>query len=33
VAIPGAINEYGLLYRKLVAMLLDDPGFRAAARP
>jgi hypothetical protein len=32
-AVPGAINEYGLLYRKLVAMLLDDPAFRAAAKP
>jgi hypothetical protein len=29
-AVPAAINEYGLLYRKLVAMLLDDPAFRAA---
>jgi hypothetical protein len=31
-AIPGAMNEYGLLYRKLVAQLLDDPAFHAALR-
>jgi hypothetical protein len=30
VAIPAAINQYTLLYRKLVGRLLDDPSFRAA---
>jgi hypothetical protein len=32
VAIPAAVNEYTALHRKLVAQLLDDPGFRAAVR-
>lgn len=32
-AASAAINEYGLLHRKLVAALLDDPEFRAALRP
>ena len=31
-AIPTAMNQYGLLYRKLVAMLLADAEFRAAAK-
>ena len=31
-AIPAAMNQYGLLYRKLLAMLLADPEFRAAAK-
>jgi hypothetical protein len=31
-AISTAMNEYALLYRKLVAALLDDPQFRAAAQ-
>jgi len=30
VAIPAAINEFTLLFRKLVAMLLADPEFRKA---
>lgn len=32
-AASAAINEYGLLHRKLVAKLIDDPGFRAALGP
>ena len=31
-AVPAAMNHYGLLYRKLLAMLLEDPAFRAAAQ-
>jgi hypothetical protein len=31
VGIPAAINEYSLLYRKLVSALLDDADFRKAA--
>ena len=31
-AVPAAVNEYALLYRKLVAELLDDAAFRNAAR-
>jgi hypothetical protein len=31
VAIPAAVNEYGALHRKLVAMLLADADFRRAA--
>lgn len=31
-AIPAAINQYGLLYRRLVGLLLDDADFQAAAR-
>jgi hypothetical protein len=31
-AISGGLNEYGLLYRKLLAQLLDDPQFVAALR-
>lgn len=31
-AIPHGINQYGLMYRQLVAQLLNDPEFRAAAR-
>jgi len=30
VAIPEAINQYGALYKKLVAKLVDDPDFRRA---
>jgi len=30
VAVPLAINEYGALYKKLVARLVDDPDFRRA---
>lgn len=32
IAVQAAMNEYAGLYRKLVADLLDDPAFRAAAR-
>lgn len=32
IAVPAAVNEYSLLYRKLVALLLDDPAFRSAAK-
>lgn len=32
-AVPEAMNQYGLLYRKLLALLLQDPAFRAAAKP
>lgn len=31
-AVPTAMNQYSLLYRKLLALLLEDPEFRAAAR-
>ena len=31
-AIPMAMNQYGLLYRKLLSMLLADTEFRAAAK-
>lgn len=31
-AVPAAVNEYALLYRKLVTALLDDPAFRIAAK-
>lgn len=31
-AVPAAVNEYALLYRKLVAALLDDPAFQGAAK-
>lgn len=30
--IPMAMNRYELLYRELMARLIDDPGFRQAAR-
>lgn len=30
VAVPEAINQYGALYKKLVAKLVDDPDFRRA---
>ena len=30
IAIPAAMNQYGALYKALVAKLIDDPGFRAA---
>lgn len=30
IAIPAAINQYGALYKALVAKLVDDPAFRAA---
>lgn len=33
VAVPAAAGEYELLYRKLVAALLDDPAFRRAVAP
>lgn len=29
-AIPAAVNEYTLLYRKLISSLLEDPAFRSA---
>jgi len=32
IAVPAAVNEYSLLYRKLVELLLDDPAFRSAAK-
>ena len=31
-AVPAAVNEYALLYRKLVTLLLDDPAFVSAAK-
>jgi hypothetical protein len=31
-AVPAAMNHYGLLYRQLLAALLEDPAFRAAAK-
>ncbi|MCB2036597.1 MAG: hypothetical protein KDF56_06790 [Ottowia sp.] len=31
-AIPAALNQYGLLYRKLVRQLLEDREFQAALR-
>ncbi|MBX3653152.1 MAG: hypothetical protein KF686_03135 [Ramlibacter sp.] len=31
-AVSAAVNEYSLLYRKLVSALLDDPAFRRAAK-
>lgn len=31
-AVPAAVGEYALLYRKLVSQLLDDPAFRQAAK-
>lgn len=30
IAIPEAMNQYGALYKKLVAKLVDDPDFRRA---
>jgi hypothetical protein len=30
VAIPAAMNQYGALYKSLVAKLVDDPEFRRA---
>lgn len=33
VAIPAAINEFTLLYRKLVGRLLSDPEFVSAVKP
>ncbi|HTP94982.1 MAG TPA: hypothetical protein VMK05_03985, partial [Burkholderiales bacterium] len=30
VALPAAINQYGALYKTLVAKLIDDPDFRRA---